>query len=110
MDEAMLRRVLADALRGAAAALLPTDLARPTNREFTAQRADVSTSSGPETVAEPSSSPLALSIPEAAKRLGVSRSVVYSLLSSHELPSVSVGRRRLVLTESLAAWLKAREV
>lgn len=43
-----------------------------------------------------------LSVKQAAKRLNLSRSKVYELLASGRLPSVSIGRRRLVPADALA--------
>lgn len=47
--------------------------------------------------------PLLCSIPEAAKALGISRSKTYELISERRLLTVSIGRRRLVRTESIRA-------
>jgi excisionase family DNA binding protein len=41
----------------------------------------------------------------AATRL--SRTTIFKLLASGELPSVSVGRRRLVRADQLASWLNS---
>ena len=46
---------------------------------------------------------LLCSIPEAAHSLGVSRSKTYELISEGRLLTVSIGRRRLVKTESVRA-------
>lgn len=46
--------------------------------------------------------PQLLSIPDAARRAGVSRTLIYSLIASGELRSVKVGRRRLVPEHELA--------
>lgn len=47
--------------------------------------------------------PQLLSIPEAARRAGISRTLIYSLIASGELRTVKVGRRRLVPEHELAA-------
>ena len=47
--------------------------------------------------------PLLCSIPDAANALGVSRSKTYELISQGRLLTVSIGRRRLVQTESIRA-------
>ena len=52
---------------------------------------------------------LALSPGEAAAALGVSRSKIYGLLRSGELPSVHLGGRRLIRTAAIAALLEAHE-
>ena len=46
---------------------------------------------------------LLCSIPDAAAALGVSRSKTYELISEGRLLTVSIGRRRLVRTESIRA-------
>ncbi|MPZ99498.1 MAG: helix-turn-helix domain-containing protein [Dehalococcoidia bacterium] len=52
---------------------------------------------------------LALSVEEAAERAGVSRAFLYPYVLSGELPSLLIGRRRLVRVETLDRWLAARE-
>jgi excisionase family DNA binding protein len=47
--------------------------------------------------------PLLCSIPDAAAALGVSRSKTYELISEGRLLTVSIGRRRLIRTESIRA-------
>ena len=49
---------------------------------------------------------LAVDIPEAARRLGLSTRMVASLISRHELPSRKVGRRRIIPVSALEAFLK----
>jgi excisionase family DNA binding protein len=46
-----------------------------------------------------------LSVQEAAGALGISRSLVYELLSSGALRSTKIGRRRLVPREALEAFV-----
>lgn len=53
--------------------------------------------------------PLALSVREAAALAGVGRTVLYAAVSGGELPSLKVGRRRLIRIESLEGWLKGLE-
>ena len=45
--------------------------------------------------------PLLCSIPDAAHALSISRSKAYELISQGRLLTVSIGRRRLVRTESI---------
>jgi excisionase family DNA binding protein len=45
--------------------------------------------------------PLALSINETAKLLGVGRSSVYALLKTGRLDAIKIGRRTLLTTESI---------
>jgi excisionase family DNA binding protein len=49
---------------------------------------------------------LAVNIPEAARRLGLSTRTVASLISRHELRSRKVGRRRIIPVSALEAFLK----
>ncbi len=49
---------------------------------------------------------LAVSITEAARRLGLSPRSVASLIAQRELPSRKVGRRRLVLVSDLVVFLR----
>ncbi|MBV9094883.1 MAG: helix-turn-helix domain-containing protein [Streptosporangiaceae bacterium] len=50
---------------------------------------------------------LMLTVKEAARRLGLGRTLVYQLISSGELESVTVGRLRRVPAECLAEYVKA---
>jgi len=49
---------------------------------------------------------LLLSVLEVADSLGVSRSTVYTLMTSGRLPYVKIGRRRLVTVEALRAYVE----
>ena len=53
--------------------------------------------------------PRAFSVAETARRLTVSRDVVYVLLNEGRLRSVSIGRRRVIPASSLAAFLDATD-
>lgn len=44
-----------------------------------------------------------ISIPDAAKALGLGRSKIYELITEGRLETVTIGRRRLVRTESVRA-------
>ena len=48
---------------------------------------------------------LAVNIPEAARRLGLSTRTVANLLATHELPSRKVGRRRIIPVVALEAFI-----
>ncbi len=48
---------------------------------------------------------LLVAIPEACERLQLGRSTVYRLMDSGELPSVSIGRRRLIPAAALEAYV-----
>lgn len=52
---------------------------------------------------------LALSLKETAEALSLSRRTLARLVASGALPSLRIGRRRLVRRDALAAWLEARE-
>ncbi len=49
---------------------------------------------------------LAVDIPEAARRLGLSTRTVAALVSRHELPSRKVGRRRIIPVVALEAFIR----
>ena len=49
--------------------------------------------------------PLSYSIPDAAQAIGVGRSTIYELLNAGRIQSVHIGKRRLVLADSLKALL-----
>jgi excisionase family DNA binding protein len=49
--------------------------------------------------------PIAVGPLDAARLMGVSRSRIYELLNSGELPSYKDGRRRLILVADIEAWL-----
>ena len=51
---------------------------------------------------------LAISVPEAAKRLGVSKTTAYELARREDFPAFSVGKRFLVSVEGLERWIKAQ--
>ena len=80
--------LLADALGVSAQALL--DLIR----------ASASTAPDPTLVA--------LTVEEAARRLGVGRTTMYALLASGEIPSVTIGRLRRIPAEALNDYVAAR--
>ncbi len=44
--------------------------------------------------------------PEAARILGLSRTVLYEHLSSGSLPSLKVGAARLIAVDDLRAWVE----
>jgi excisionase family DNA binding protein len=51
----------------------------------------------------------ALSVAVAAARVGVSRSFLYLHIASGALPTIKLGKRRLVRIEALHLWLKSLE-
>jgi excisionase family DNA binding protein len=51
----------------------------------------------------------ALSVEQAASAAGVSRTLLYEHIASGDLPSLKVGKRRLVRVEALRRWLESLE-
>lgn len=51
------------------------------------------------------SPPLCVTPTEAAKLLSIGRTKMYSLLKSGKIPSIRVGRKILIPTAELEAWL-----
>ncbi|WP_380285937.1 helix-turn-helix domain-containing protein [Kitasatospora purpeofusca] len=51
---------------------------------------------------------VALTVEEAARRLGVGRTTTYALVASGEVPSVTIGRLRRVPAEALKEYVAAR--
>lgn len=49
---------------------------------------------------------LTLSIPEAAKVIGISRSQMYALAKSEGFPTIQIGRRVLVSVKGLERWVE----
>lgn len=48
---------------------------------------------------------LLVAVPEAARRLGIGRTTCYAEIAAGRLPSVKVGRRRLVPVAALDAYV-----
>ncbi len=53
--------------------------------------------------------PIAISINEAARLAGVGRTRIYQALGYGELPSIKLGRRRLIRVAAVEAWLAKHE-
>jgi len=53
---------------------------------------------------------LTLSVPEAAKCIGVSTTTLYRLFDENKLKSVKIGTRRVVRLEAIKKYLEANEV
>ena len=50
--------------------------------------------------------PIAISVAEAAERIGVSRAALYPLVMSGDIPSIKIGKRRLVPISALRGWVE----
>jgi excisionase family DNA binding protein len=59
-----------------------------------------------EEASEPGVCPVLHSVHEAAGALGIGRSLLYELLAAGEIASVSIGRRRLIPADALAACVE----
>lgn len=51
-------------------------------------------------------SKLTLSIPEAAKVIGISTSKMYTLAKSEGFPTIQVGKRLLISAKGLERWIE----
>jgi excisionase family DNA binding protein len=51
---------------------------------------------------------LAMSVEEACWAVSMGRSKMFEYIRSGELPSVKIGRRRLVLRKDLIAWIESQ--
>ena len=54
--------------------------------------------------------PLAVSPADAGKLAGIGRSTLYLALGSGELPSIKIGKRRLIMVEAIRGWLLSHQV
>lgn len=52
-----------------------------------------------------SMNPLSVGVDEAARMIGVARSMLYVLLARGEIESFKLGRRRLILVKTLEAYI-----
>jgi excisionase family DNA binding protein len=68
----------------------------------------------PDTFTEPRGIPMVpasdelLDIPALKQRLKLSRSLIYKLIGSGEIPTIKIGKRRLVRPEAVSAWLASK--
>ena len=51
---------------------------------------------------------LTISVPEAAKVLGVSKSNMYQIIKTEGFPVIVIGKRRLVSAKGLERWVEER--
>lgn len=82
----------------------------PLPRSERQQEPDSSTTTeGRSTVAtsEPRPTPLAYSVSTAAAALGISEYSIYEMVRANRLPHVRIGRRILIPSKMLDAWLTA---
>ena len=50
--------------------------------------------------------PLAVSAPEAARLLGVSKPTIYQMMNREDFPAFKVGARTLISVEGLREWIR----
>ena len=53
--------------------------------------------------------PLAVAPGEAARLMGIGRTLAYEEIASMRLRSIKIGKRRLITIDAIKDWLKARE-
>jgi hypothetical protein len=53
----------------------------------------------------PSTDPLLLDVPTAAQRMGVSTTLLWSMVINAEVPSLRIHRRRLLDVRDILAWV-----
>ena len=69
---------------------------------------DFSAGIDPRTAASPEP-PLLLSAEQAARALAINRSTIFELMATGQIPSVRIGRRRLISRQALAEFIADRE-
>ena len=52
--------------------------------------------------------PVAVSVAETARLLGVSRPTVYTLINRPDFPSFHIGNRTLISVDGLREWVKSK--
>ncbi len=52
---------------------------------------------------------LLISVPETARRLSIGKNLCYELIADGTLPSVKLGRRRLVSVAALTSWISRQD-
>lgn len=55
-----------------------------------------------------SSNQLVLTVAETAEALALSPRTIARMLARHDLPSIKIGRRRLIRRDALRTWLDSR--
>ena len=56
-------------------------------------------------MSENGSAPLLISVPEAARLLSIGKNLCYEMIAAGTLPSIKIGRRRLVSVAGLQVWI-----
>ena len=93
-----LRQIIATALQGAADALRP---------KLASQLYESHLGPPPPQLDQEPTGRLTLSVTEASESLGVSRSLMYELVASGQVPSIKLGKRRLVPVSALQKWISS---
>ena len=62
----------------------------------------------PATSARPTSEPLLLTVAQAAQRLGISRSLLYELLATGDIESITIGRLRRIPADALTTYIQTQ--
>ncbi len=101
LSEQVLRIAVARAL--AFVGVVVYDVQSPAHRLRTASAEQQRERGG--AVSANGSTPLLISVPEAARLLSIGRNTCYELIAAERLPSVKLGRRRLVSRAALEAWI-----
>lgn len=58
---------------------------------------------------QPNPERVAVSVEDAAVMAGIGRTSIYAALGSASLPSLKIGKRRLIRVEALKAWIASHE-
>jgi excisionase family DNA binding protein len=56
----------------------------------------------------PTSEPLLLTVTQAAQRLGISRSLLYELLATGDIESITIGRLRRIPADALTTYIQTQ--
>ncbi|MEQ8817864.1 MAG: helix-turn-helix domain-containing protein [Thalassobaculum sp.] len=53
---------------------------------------------------------VAVSVEDAAAMVGIGRTTLYAAMGSGSLPSLKIGKRRLIRVDALKAWIASHEI
>src|SRR4051794_38611707 len=98
-----------DLLGGTAPVGPPLEESRPTSSRRNSSQGGLTRVASRVVIRRPVSEPEASSIAQSAFMAGVSRTKLYEALADGSLPSLKIGRRRLVRRDALKAWLAGLE-